>query len=183
MPELVLIRCADWAPPVRERARRILLRIVAGALAALRDGSDVPARRLAARLAVAAGGTGVRELARRAARELDPATAQLWTDAALRTMAAAGPDDVAVDTLLGGRLPMVRASGVTALRGAGRADEAARHLTDRSGLVWACARWLLAQAGGDPYATCPRGPRTSAGPPSGCSAHDAGSTSCGPRWP
>ncbi|MFI5764237.1 hypothetical protein ACIA8F_25275, partial [Streptomyces sp. NPDC051563] len=166
VPELVLIRCADWAPPVRERARRILLRIVAGdpaghlvrltplalrlgrrehgvwalelfegalreepgALAALRDGTDLPARRLAARLAVAAGGTGVRELARQAARELDPAAAQLWTDAALRTMATAGPDDVVVDTLLGGRLPMVRAAGVTALRGAGRADEAARHL-------------------------------------------------------
>ncbi|MFI5763394.1 hypothetical protein ACIA8F_20955, partial [Streptomyces sp. NPDC051563] len=27
-------------------------------------------------------------------------------------------------------------------------------LADRSGLVRACARWLLAQAGGDPYATC-----------------------------
>ncbi|MGW1774154.1 hypothetical protein [Streptomyces sp. NPDC002104] len=217
-PQLVLIRCADWVPQVRGRARRVLAAIVArdpvaalvglgplivrlgrrehgawaveqleaalsgrpspltagwrpgrpspvwswkaltgdqcaDALARLGERADLPTRRFAARLTVAAGESGVRDLALRAARELDPATARLWTDAALRTMAADGPDDTAVDTLLGGRLPMVRASGVTALRGAGRADEAVRHLADRSGIVRACARWLLAQGGGDPYAS------------------------------
>ncbi|MFF3213866.1 hypothetical protein ACFYYB_24725 [Streptomyces sp. NPDC002886] len=217
-PQLVLIRCTDWAPPVRDRARRVLAGLVARdpvaalvdlsplivrlgrrehgawaveqleaalsgrhspvtagwhpgrpfatwswkaltgeqcaeALARLAERADLPTRRFAARLTVAAGESGVRDLARRASSELDPATARLWTDAALLALATGGPDDAAVDALLGGRLPMVRASGVTALRGAGRADEAARHLADRSGLVRACARWLLSQDGGDPYAS------------------------------
>lgn len=215
-PQLVLIRCADWVPQVRERARRVLAGIVArepvtalvglgplivrlgrrehgawaveqleaalsgrhspltagwrsgrpsatwswtaltgeqcaDALARLSDGADLATRRFATRLTVAAGGIGVRDLARRAARELDPVTARLYTDAALLAMATDGADDAAVDTLLSGHLPMVRASGVTALRRAGRADEAARHLADRSGLVRACARWLLSQGGGDPH--------------------------------
>ncbi|MFE2285846.1 hypothetical protein ACFXDJ_16975 [Streptomyces sp. NPDC059443] len=115
---------------------------------------DLPTRRFAARLSVETGRLGVRELALLAACELDPATARLWTDAALRAMAADGPDHAAVDALLTGRLPMVRASGVTALRGAGRAAEAERYLTDRSGLVRACARWLVKQDGGDPYEHC-----------------------------
>lgn len=218
-PQLVLIRCTDWVPQVRERARRVLAGIVArdpvaalvdlsplivrlgrrehgawaveqleaalsgrhapvtagwhpgqpsatwswkaltgeqcaDALARLGDRADLPTRRFAARLTVAAGRTGVRDLALRAARELDPATARLWTDAALRALAEDGPDGAAVDALLTGRLPMVRASGVTALRGAGRAQEASRYLADRSGLVRACARWLLARGGGDPYAHC-----------------------------
>lgn len=216
-PQLVLIRCADWVPQVRERARRELAGIVArdpvaalvelsplivrlgrrdhgawaveqleaalsgrhspvtagwrpgqpsatwswkaltgeqcaDALARLGGRADLPTRRFAARLTVAAGRTGVRDLALRAARELDPATARLWTDAALRAMAEDGPDGAAVDALLTGHIPMVRASGVTALRGAGRADQAARYLADRSGLVRACARWLLSQGGEDPYA-------------------------------
>ncbi|MCY0925090.1 hypothetical protein OTB20_02495 [Streptomyces sp. H27-H1] len=220
-PQLVLIRCADWVPQVRERARRVLGRLVAkdpaGWLTLLtplvlrlgrrehgawaleqleaalsgrysllaawwRPGrpsttwslnsltavqreavldrlclrADPPTRRFATRLTVAAGEMGVRELALRAAREPDPATARLWTDAALRVMAADGPDDTAVDALLTGHLPMVRASGVTALHGAGRADEAARYLTDRSGLVRACARRLVPQGGGDPRALCHR---------------------------
>ncbi|WP_051832336.1 hypothetical protein [Streptomyces katrae] len=214
---LVLIRCADWVPAVRERARRVLGRIVArnpepmltaliplalrlgrrenGAWAVeqleaalsgrysllaawwrpgrpsttwswssltaeqrarildhLGRTADLPTRRFAARLTLAAGRLGVRELARRAATEHDPATGRLWTDAALAAMAADGPDDEAVDTLLGSRVPMVRAAGVTALRRAGRAAEASRHLADRSALVRACARWLLRQDGGDPYA-------------------------------
>ncbi len=217
-PQLVLIRCADWVPQVRERARRELAGIVArdpvaalvdlsplivrlgrrehgawameqleaalsgrhspvttgwrpgqpsatwswkaltgeqcaDALARLADRVDLPTRRFAARLTVAAGETGLRDLAQRAARELDPATARLWTDAALRAMAEDGPDGAAIDALLAGHLPMVRASGVTALRRAGRADEAALYLADRSGLVRACARWLLSQGGGDPHAS------------------------------
>lgn len=80
-----------------------------------------------------------------------PVTARLWADAATRLMATDGPDDEAVDLLLGARSPMVRATGVTALRGAGRTEEAVRHLADRSGLVRACARWLVGQGGGDPF--------------------------------
>lgn len=215
---LVLIRCADWVPAVRERARRVLGRLVgkdperalvhltplilrlsrrehgawareqleaalsgryslfaawwrpgrpattwslnsltpaqrASVLDRLRRTADLPTRQFAARLIVAAGQeTDVRELARRAGAELDPRTAQLWSDAALAAFAADGPDDEAADILLGGRIPTVRAAGVTALRRAGRAAEASRHLVDRSGLVRACARWLLSQDGGNPYA-------------------------------
>lgn len=122
----------------------------ADALNRLSRGRDLPARRFATRLVTEAGGTGVRELARRAALEPDPVTARLWTDAALRSMAADGPDQAAIDTLLAARGPMVRAAGVTALRGAGRAFEAERYLADRSGLVRACARWVVSRAGGDP---------------------------------
>lgn len=193
-PELVAIRCADWAPPVRRRARRVLagllaadpqpallrltplvlrlgrreqgawarelfeeaLRAEAGgtALDRLHDSPDLPTRRLAARTAVGAGALDVRELARRAAAEPDPTTGRTWTDAALALAAASpgGPDAEAVDILLGGHGPLVRSAGVTLLRRAGRGAEAGRHLGDRSGLVRACARWVVRQDGGDPYA-------------------------------
>ncbi|MFD0356798.1 hypothetical protein ACFVHW_24130 [Streptomyces sp. NPDC127110] len=118
----------------------------------LAGSADRPTRRFAARAAVACGQYGARELARRAAAEPDPVTARMWTDAALAAMAADGPDDGAVDALLGSRFVAVRAAGVTALRRAGRATEAVDHLVDRAGQVRACARWLLRQDGGDPYA-------------------------------
>ncbi|WP_121014801.1 hypothetical protein [Streptomyces sp. 3211.6] len=234
--QLVLIRCADWVPQVRERARRVLGRVLANYPARTRDRArralgrpvpydaahalteltplflrlggrehggwavqqleaalagrysllaawwrpgqaattwswnsltapqragmldrlgrspDLPTRRFAARVALATGRYGVRELARRAAAEPDPALGRMWTDAVLAAMATDGPDDEAVDTLLGSRLPAVRGAGVTALRRAGRAAEADRYLADRAGSVRACARWLLRQEGGDPYA-------------------------------
>ncbi|MET9596723.1 hypothetical protein [Streptomyces sp. NPDC006459] len=121
-------------------------------LGGLRTSQDPPTRRFAARLTVGAGLLDVRELAALAAAETDPPTSGVWTDAALAALAADGPDDEAIDSLLGAHGPMVRSAGVTALRGAGRAAEAAGHLADRSGLVRACARWLVRQAGGDPYA-------------------------------
>ncbi|MBT2466808.1 hypothetical protein J7E97_02725 [Streptomyces sp. ISL-66] len=121
-------------------------------LAALRDSDDLPTRRFATRISLEGGGLAVRELAGRARAELDPVTSRIWTDAALAAMAADGADDAAVDELLAGRLPLVRAAGVTALRRAGRAAEAPRYLTDRSSLVRACARWLVSQDGGDPRA-------------------------------
>ncbi|MEU9147569.1 hypothetical protein [Streptomyces sp. NPDC048349] len=220
---LVAIRCADWVPAVRERARAVLAEALAAdpsrtlieltplvlrlarrergvwardlfaaalragdpvpaplwrparparwwrpardartmtgeepdtVLAWLRRSGDLPTRRFATGLTLEAGLFGVREKARRAAEERDPATARLWADAALAAMAADGPDDEAVDHLLGGHLPMVRAGGVTALRRAGRTAEAAGHLADRSSLVRACARWLVRQDGGDPYVHC-----------------------------
>ncbi|WP_327131376.1 HEAT repeat domain-containing protein [Streptomyces sp. NBC_01343] len=220
---LVAIRCADWAPAVRERARQVLAASLAAdpartlidltplvlrlagreqgrwarelfeeALGAqdpvlspwwrparpaqwwrpardartmtgeqpdtvlgwLRRSGDLATRRFAARITLDAGLFGVRELARRAGQEQDPATARLWADAALAALAADGPDDEAIGHLLRGHVPMVRAGGVTALRRAGRCAEAADHLADRSGLVRACARWLVKQDGGDPYVLC-----------------------------
>ncbi|MFG2297556.1 HEAT repeat domain-containing protein [Streptomyces sp. NPDC048603] len=187
---LAVIRCADWAAPVRDRARRIVraaldtdptatllaltplaLRLAEreqgtwtaelftraldaspdGLLDALRRSPDTRTRRLAGRILLERGRFGVRELARQAVDESDPVMRRLWTDAALAALATRGPDDHAVDVLLGARAGQVRAAGVTALRGAGRADEAALHLTDRSGTVRACARWLLRQDGGDPH--------------------------------
>lgn len=123
-------------------------------LGELRGSADPQTRRFAARLTLRAGLLDVREMARLAAGELDPVTGGLWTDGALAALAADGPDDRAVDALLCGHSPMVRSAGVTALRGAGRAAEAVGHLDDRSGLVRACARWLVRQGGGDPYAVC-----------------------------
>ncbi|MGW1638799.1 hypothetical protein [Streptomyces lavendulae] len=116
--------------------------------------ADPLTRRFAARLSLRRAEPDPRDAARRAAAETDPATARLWADAALAAMAAGGPDGGAVDALLGARIPMVRAAGVTCLRRVGRSAEADRYLADRSGLVRACARWLVRQDGGDPYARC-----------------------------
>ncbi|WP_327412966.1 hypothetical protein [Streptomyces sp. NBC_01233] len=132
----------------------LLLGDTAEFLGELRGSADLPTRRYAARLTLDAGLLGLRELARLAAGEHDPAAARLWTDAALAAMAADGPDDGAIDTLIGARTPMVRSAGITTLRRAGRAAEAADHLADRSGIVRACARWLVRQDGGDPYPSC-----------------------------
>ncbi|GGT50385.1 hypothetical protein GCM10010271_63210 [Streptomyces kurssanovii] len=188
---LVVVRCTDWAEPVRLRARALLtdrlrsgpeqtLRVLTplvlrlgrreeGAWAhdlfeealcavpqlapsLLGDTRDSATRRLAARIVLDHGLLDVRGLARHAADDPDPVLARLWSDAALAGMAADGSDDRAVDVLLGGRLPFVRSAGVTALRRAGRAQEAVNHLADRSGLVRACARWVISQDGGDPHA-------------------------------
>ncbi|MEV7729244.1 hypothetical protein AB0P15_31655 [Streptomyces sp. NPDC087917] len=138
-----------WA---RERFDAALRTADPALLARLRAGTDLATRRHVARIEIASGRFSVRELAAEAAAERDSATASVWADAALAALACDGPDDTAVDLLLGGRVPMVRASGVTALRGAGRTGEAVRHLTDRSSLVRACARWLARQDGTDPYA-------------------------------
>jgi hypothetical protein len=112
---------------------------------------DTATRRLAARVVLDAGLLDARGLARHAAEALDPVLCRLWSDATLAAMAAGGPDDEAVDTLLGARAPLVRSAGVTALRRAGHAHEATRYLTDRSGVVRACARWAVSQGGGDPH--------------------------------
>ncbi|MET3986241.1 hypothetical protein [Streptomyces sp. PvR034] len=189
---LVVIRCADWAGPVRTRARALLARVLADSpaetlvaltplvlrlgargrgewarqlfeaalgdapaavLEALLGDRDPAARRFAGRLLLDSGRPGARELARAAAREGDPVLRRLWTDGALAALAAGAPDaDAVVDLLLGSRSGQVRAAGVTALRRTGRASEAASHLADRTGVVRACARWLVGQDGGDPRA-------------------------------
>ncbi|MFJ7157803.1 HEAT repeat domain-containing protein [Streptomyces sp. NPDC101118] len=120
--------------------------------AALLAGTDREARRFAARTLPADGTSPAAELARRAAAEADALLRTRWTGAALALMAAQGTDAGAVEALLGAQAGDVRAAGVTALRAAGRAGEAARYLTDRSARVRSCARWLLRQGGGDPRA-------------------------------
>ncbi|NXY97148.1 hypothetical protein HYE82_22785, partial [Streptomyces sp. BR123] len=213
---LVVIRCTDWVPQVRTRARRVLVRALAAdarytvptaaplvlrlggreqggwavelfeaalrlrqprygqwwevglltgppsrkeadaILAGLRLAADLPTRRFAARITLARGLLDLPGIARQAAAERDPGTARLWADTALKALAAAGAGtpaaDTAIDALLTSPLATVRSAGVTALRAAGRAAEAERHLADRSALVRACARWLLGQDGGDPHA-------------------------------
>ncbi|MFE7096871.1 hypothetical protein [Streptomyces erythrochromogenes] len=119
-------------------------------LAELLDCPDRQVRQFAVRLALTGPGRAdALECARRAAAESDPATAALWTDAALAAPGTGG--DAVVDVLIGARIPAVRAAGVTALRRAGRAAEGALHLADASGLVRACARWLVGQDGGDAH--------------------------------
>ncbi|MFF3017617.1 hypothetical protein [Streptomyces sp. NPDC057939] len=185
---LIVLRCADWAPQVREAARSVLLTelrdfgprtlrtatpmvthlsgrregrwAVEAFEAALRDPvharvrtglyrhHHLPTRRTAVRIGLEATPPNAAEPARRAAREPDAVLRHLWTDAALAAMAAHGPDAAALDSLLGARSGSVRAAGVTALRAAGRAGEAERHLADPSALVRSCARWLIGQRGG-----------------------------------
>lgn len=141
-----------WARELFEEALRAAPHL---ALALLGDfGRDTAARRLSARVVLDHGLLGVRELARHAADDLDPVLWRWWSDATLAVMAAEGPDDEAVDILLGAHAPLVRSAGVTALRRAGRAHEAVRHLADRSSLVRACARWLVSGSGGDAHAAC-----------------------------
>ncbi|MFE7598896.1 hypothetical protein [Streptomyces sp. NPDC057494] len=185
---LVVVRCADWAEPVRVRALAVLRaelpglgpeavgRLTAVALrtgdrlrggvarelltTALREGPEAGAlalldsedrsvRRLAHRIAVERGLLSPARLAAIAAAGHDVLVLDLCAQAAL---AAAGGavDESVLAPLLGARLGRVRAAGVTALRAAGRADEAEPFLYDRSALVRACARWVLRQTGTDP---------------------------------
>ncbi|MBX9426261.1 hypothetical protein [Streptomyces lateritius] len=185
---LVVIRCSDWAAPVRERARAVLREelprvtsedfgdLLAVALragerlrgdtaramltGALREGpgsavsaqlahKDRAVRRLVHRIAVERGLLSPVRLAETAARDPDVIVQGLCANAAL---AAAGdpPDPDVLAPLLTARQGQVRAAGVTGLRRAGRAGEAAPFLCDRSALVRACARYVLRQAGTDP---------------------------------
>lgn len=149
-----------WAVALFEAALREPAH--AAALAWLCLHRDPRTRRTAVRISLEASACGAPELARRAAREPDAVLRQVWTDATLAAMAAHGSDASAVDALLRARAGSVRAAGVTALRAGGRAGEAERYLTDPSGSVRACARWLLGQQGGDARARylllCARSP-------------------------
>ncbi|MEU5169623.1 hypothetical protein [Streptomyces mutomycini] len=89
------------------------------------------------------------ELARRAATAADVRIQVLCAEAALAGTGADGYDAV-VAPLLAARSPQVRSAGVTGLRRTGRHGEAAAFLADRSGLVRACARYVLRQGGTDP---------------------------------
>nr|WSY55470.1 hypothetical protein OG999_38680 [Streptomyces sp. NBC_00886] len=186
---LLVIRCADWAAPVRERARQLL----AGALdtdtavalaplillfgrrgrgvfavdlldealrrapgerpTALFTNPDRTVRRYAYRLAVEESLLSPAELARAAARDTDAVVQSLCAEAALAVVARTGDYDEVLDPLLGARNPRARATGVTALRAAGRPGRAEGFLPDRSGVVRACARYVVRQYGGDPLAS------------------------------
>ncbi|MER7517550.1 hypothetical protein [Streptomyces sp. NPDC126499] len=182
---LVAVRTADWAEPVRRRARQVLAAALPGAdeptlavtvpvmirvgrrlrgaestallaefldsapdttVRALLRSPDRPTRRLALDLAVGRELLPAGELARLAAYDEDTAVRGKAATAAL----AAGVPDETLPLLLGARSGDVRSAGVTALRRAGRAAEAEPFLYDRSGLVRACARWVLRQDGRDP---------------------------------
>lgn len=181
---LLIVRCADWAAPVRERARALLSEVPAPALAAcaelvlllarreqgrfavdlldrgLREGpaaqvealltsEDRATRRFAHRIALDRGLLAPGRLARLAAGSGDASLQDLCADAAIASMRDEDHDDV-VGVLLRARNGRVRAAGVTALRRTGRHDEARAWLTDRSGVVRACARYVLRQDGTDP---------------------------------
>ncbi|MGV9313609.1 hypothetical protein ACWDR0_15675 [Streptomyces sp. NPDC003691] len=185
---LVVIRCTDWAGPVREHARqllsetlhvgsapglaavilrvgrrdrgafgvevlgRVLRRASHGQLAVLFNDPDRAVRRFAYRLAVDGGLLRPSELARAAARDQDTVVQDLCATAAL---AALEDEDTYADVLpplLSARNPRTRSAGVTALRRAGRSQQAESFLADRSALVRACARYVVRQDGGDPAA-------------------------------
>ncbi|MEU3075930.1 hypothetical protein [Streptomyces laurentii] len=71
-------------------------------------------------------------------------------DRASAAVLAAGAPGESLGPLLASTCGRVRSAGVTALRKTGRAAEAEAFLFDRSGLVRACARWVLRQDGRDP---------------------------------
>ncbi|MFC3576479.1 hypothetical protein ACFOZ0_24975 [Streptomyces yaanensis] len=183
---LVVVRCSDWAPQVREDARRRLAealdaktavrlmplvlrvgrrgrgdfatdladRLLRAAspeiLAPLYTDPDRVVRRYMYRLAVDEGFLSAAELARAAARDTDAVVQSLCADAALAAVADSGAHDDVLEPLLAARSPRARAAGVTALRRAGRPEVAVGFLGDRSGVVRACARYVVRQFGVDP---------------------------------
>ncbi|WP_426569658.1 hypothetical protein [Streptomyces canus] len=185
---LVVVRCADWAEPVRDRARRrleelldteravtllpVVLRVgrrerggfAAGLVEGLLRGAprdvltrlstdaDRAVRRYGCRLAVEQRLLTPAELAHAAARDTDAVVQTLYADAVLAAARRSGAYDDVLGPLLGARSPRVRSAGVTALRPAGRPRDALPFLTDRSGLVRACARYVVRQGGTDPLA-------------------------------
>ncbi|WP_407555360.1 hypothetical protein QOM21_36340 [Streptomyces sp. Pv4-95] len=183
---LIVIRCADWVGPVRERARRLLREVmdVDGAvdlaplilrvgrrergdfgvevlgevlgrasragLTALFTAPDRVVRRFAYRLAVDSRLLGPVELARAAAQDEDTVVQDLCATAALTALCDEEAYEDVLPHLLTARIPRTRSAGVTALRRAGRPEQAESFLSDRSVLVRACARYVVRQAGGDP---------------------------------
>ncbi|MBZ4017864.1 hypothetical protein CCS38_19425 [Streptomyces purpurogeneiscleroticus] len=182
---LIVIRCADWVAPVRERARELLCEALDGDTAAglaplilrvgrrsrgafgvqlleeaMRRGShgcldaliadpDRTVRRFAYRLAVEQRLLGPVELARAANRDTDTVVQDLCATAALAALRDEDIHDDVLALLLTARNPRTRSTGVTALRRAGRPQQAEGFLSDRSAVVRACARYVVRQHGGD----------------------------------
>ncbi|WP_414169729.1 HEAT repeat domain-containing protein [Streptoverticillium reticulum] len=118
-----------------------------GAVDALLTCKDRSARRLGHRIAVEQGRFSPARLAEIAAADSDIVVQDLCANAAL---AATPQDDQIIEPLLGSRQSRIRAAGVTALNRTGDTGRASAFLADRSGLVRACARWVLRQHGIDP---------------------------------
>ncbi|MFF9913022.1 hypothetical protein [Streptomyces sp. NPDC013457] len=135
----------------RAALERALLGGGTAVLEAMLTSEDRATRRLAHRVAVARGHFPGERLAAIAATDGDVVIQDICSEAALATTGPRTTDAVLL-ALLGSRQGRVRSAGVTALHRSGRNGEAERFLFDRSGLVRACARWVLRQAGTDPRA-------------------------------
>ncbi|WP_179199873.1 HEAT repeat domain-containing protein [Streptomyces sp. NRRL B-24572] len=107
---------------------------------------DRATRRLAYRIAVERRHFSPERFAEAAATDPDVVIQDICADGAV---AGVGPEtgDEVLAPLLRSPHSRVRAAGVTALRRAGRPGEAEAFLADRSGLVRACARYVLRQYG------------------------------------
>ncbi|WP_225634377.1 hypothetical protein [Streptomyces solaniscabiei] len=183
---LIVIRCTDWAGPVRQRARQllretlhadtavtlaplilrvgrrdrgafgfelleeVLRRAPREQLTALLSSPDRVARRFAYRLAVETRLLHPAELARAAAQDKDTVIQDLCATAALTALSDVQAYGDVLPPLLAARNPRTRSAGVTALRRAGRPEQAKPFLSDRSALVRACARYVVRQHGGVP---------------------------------
>ncbi|MFG3127146.1 hypothetical protein ACGFZU_05510 [Streptomyces tendae] len=131
---------------------RILRQASPGHLAVLFTDPDRIVRRFAYRLAIESRLLRPAELARAAARDQDTVVQDLCATAALTPPRDEESYEGVLPPLLSARNPRVRSAGVTALRRAGRPEQAESFLSDRSALVRACARYVVRQQGGDPAA-------------------------------
>ncbi|WP_432131984.1 hypothetical protein [Streptomyces tendae] len=131
---------------------RILRQASPGQLAVLFTDPDRIVRRFAYRLAIDGRLLRPAELARAAARDQDTVVQDLRATAALTAPRDEESYEGVLPPLLSARNPRVRSAGVTALRRAGRSEQAESFLSDRSALVRACARYVVRQQGGDPAA-------------------------------
>ncbi|WP_338933057.1 hypothetical protein WEB32_33255 [Streptomyces netropsis] len=145
---------------------------------ALLGSRDRATRRLAHRIAIGRDRFSPARLARLAATDDDVVVQDMCADAALARVGDGRHDEV-LRLLLGSRHSRVRAAGVTALGRTGRAEEATAFLVDRSGIVRACARWVLRRNGQDPL---PHYRKACAGPAAAVSPGAvAGLGECGTR--
>lgn len=122
---------------------------------ALLAAPDRATRRFAHVRAIADGRLPWARTARAATKDPDVVVQQECAQAVLVAVRG-GADPALLDPLLAAKWPGVRAAGVTALHGAGRHMDAEAFLADRSGIVRACARWVVRQVGGDPAEWCRR---------------------------
>ncbi|MEU3051490.1 hypothetical protein ABZ705_34270 [Streptomyces sp. NPDC006984] len=130
---------------------QILRQASHGQLAVLFADPDRIVRRFAYRLAIEGRLLRPAELASAAAGDQDTVVQDLCATAALTALGDEDAYDV-LPPLLAARNPRTRSAGVTALRRAGRSEQAEPFLSDRSALVRACARYVVRQQGGDPEA-------------------------------
>ncbi|MEU5547239.1 hypothetical protein AB0G85_33500 [Streptomyces sioyaensis] len=121
-----------------------------GQLAVLFADPDRIVRRFAYRLAIEGQLLHPAELARAAGGDQDTVVQDLCATAALTALGDEDAYEGVLPPLLSARNPRTRSAGVTALRGAGRSEQAEPFLSDRSALVRACARYVVRQQGGDP---------------------------------